>query len=103
MRSLDSARAAWQELQQYHSLQELKAAIRLDGNYSIATTGCRSLCWKGFLLFDALNTATWQRTLLSTRSAYDSLRSHFLRHLENAEEIAAGRDPLSDDAEVSLS
>ena len=102
MRSLDSAKRSWQELKRYQSLQELKEAVRLDGRTSIATEGCRSACWKAFLLFDTVDVSTWQRTLASARSAYSSLRSHCLRHLENPDELEAGSyDPLGGDADVS--
>ncbi|KAK3723493.1 hypothetical protein LTR37_001745 [Vermiconidia calcicola] len=101
MRSLDSARDAWQEFKQYQTLQDVKVAVRLDGSSSIATSGCRSVCWKAFLLFDTLDTTEWQRTLSSTRSAYNSLRAHFLRHLEDRDEWVAGQDPLSGESEAS--
>ena len=103
MRSLDSARGSWQELKQYQSLAELKEAVRLNGNISIATEGGRSACWKAFLLFDSLDVSIWQRTLSSSRSAYNSVRSHFLRHLENQDELEAEYDPLAQDSEVSES
>lgn len=101
MRSLDSARDSWSELTSYASLKELKEAVRLDGDTSIASAGNRSACWKVFLLFEDLNTTTWIRTLSSTRSAYNSLKSHFLRHIENPDELTAGYDPLSEETEVS--
>lgn len=101
MRSLDSARDSWQELKQHQSLKDLKEAVRLDGRSSIATGGCRSACWKAFLIFDSVDMTAWQRTLSSSRSAYNSLRSHCLRHLENPDESGAGNDPLGDDLEVS--
>lgn len=101
MRSLDDARLAWTELTSFATLKDLKEAVRLDGDSSIATTGNRSACWKVFLLFEDLNTTTWIRTLSSTRSAYNSLKSHFLRHIENPDELTAGYDPLSGETEVS--
>jgi TBC1 domain family protein 5 len=101
MRGLDDARAAWEEVRQYQSLRDLKEAVRLDGDLSIATAGGRSTCWKLFLLFDSLETATWVRTLSSTRSAYNSLRTHFLRHIENPDELTTGYDPLSGETDVS--
>lgn len=101
MRSLESARLGWQVVKRYTSLQELKEAVRLDGGTSIATEGCRSACWKAFLLFDTLDVTTWQRTLSSSRSAYNSLRAHFLRNLEESEDPDVAYDPLSEDPEVS--
>ena len=102
MRDLERARESWQEVKQYGSLRELSDAVRLNGSSSIATRGCRSACWKTFLLFDTLDTTIWPRTLSSSRSAYNSLRTHFLRHLENPDELALGYDPLSEETEVSV-
>lgn len=98
MRRLADAKESWQELQQYPSLAELKEAVRLDGHISAPNNGLRSACWKAFLLFDNVDTASWPRTLLSSRSAYNSLRLHFLRHIENPEEQA---DPLAEETDVS--
>lgn len=101
MRSLEHARTSWQELHQYKSLRQLKDAVRLsDGRTSIATRGLRSACWKAFLLFDTLDLDEWQRTLASSRSAYNSLHAHFFRFVENPDADSAGLDPLSQDTEV---
>ena len=101
MRDLESARRSWHELKQCQSLRDLREAVRLDGSSSIATTGCRSACWKAFLLFDTLDTTSWTRTLSSSRSAYNSLRFHFLRDPENDDEGGSSYDPLHEDAQVS--
>lgn len=102
MRSLQNASASWQELKRYHSLPELREAVRLDGRTSAAEgAGLRSACWKAFLLFDTVETSTWPKTLASSRSAYNSLRMHFLQYLDDLEERDVGYDPLSEDAEVS--
>lgn len=98
MRSLDSARDGWEELKQYRDIQALRIAVRLDGHSSAPSSGLRSACWKAFLLFEDIDTAQWPRTLLSSRSAYNSLRMHFLRQIENPDEHA---DPLSDETDVS--
>jgi len=100
MRSLESATASWSVLRSYRKLGDLKQAVRIEGHTSpAASAGLRSACWKAFLLFDSLDISTWARTLVASRSAYDSLRMHFLSHLENPE--AFGNDPLSDGGEVS--
>lgn len=101
MRSLDDARAAWETLRQYDSIQDLRVAVRLDGQDSIATAGGRSACWKVFLLFEDLDASSWIRTLSSTRSAYNSLRTHFLRDFGGAGELNADFDPLSGETDVS--
>ena len=102
MRGFESAKDSWEALKQYNSLRQLKDAVRLEGESSIATAGCRSACWKAFLLFDSVNFSTWPRTLSSSRSAYDSLKTHFLRHLDNPDELAAAYDPLTEDTDVSI-
>lgn len=98
MRSLDAARDSWEELKHYRTLPALREATRLDGHSSAPTNGLRSACWKAFLLFDDVDTPTWPRILLSSRSAYNSLRTHFLRPLHHPDELA---DPLSDETDVS--
>ena len=103
MRSLESARDVWTEFKRYQMLQELKVAVRLDGSSSLATIGGRSACWKVFLLFEDLDTSSWIRTLNSARSAYNSLRSHFLQSVEDAGDSGAPYDPLSEKTDVSYS
>lgn len=101
MRSLEVARESWQELQQYSTLRDLKNAVRLESNSSAATTGLRSVCWKIFLLFDdTLESSEWLRILAASRSAYNSLRQHFFRFIDNPDDVGAQVDPLSQDAEV---
>jgi len=99
MRSLNSASSSWQDLKQYHTLTELKQAIRLDGRTSTAataTTSLRSMCWKAFLLFESVEADEWPRALLSSRSAYNSLRLHFLRRLEDPDDGDADFDLLGE-------
>ncbi|EMD00564.1 hypothetical protein BAUCODRAFT_173922 [Baudoinia panamericana UAMH 10762] len=101
MRTLQDASASWQELKQYSTIAELEEAVRIDGGHfsPAAAAGLRSVCWKAFLLFDSVDAVTWPKTLASARSAYDSLRMHFLRHLENPDDMEGGQDPLSADSE----
>ena len=101
MRDLDSARASWQELKQSSTLSELRLAVRIDGHISLATAGGRSACWKAFLLFDSFDSTSWIKTLQSSRSAYNSLRAHFLRLLDSPGDLATASDPLSEDSHVS--
>lgn len=101
MRSLESASASWTELRSYGTLDDLKRAVRIEGHTSATSSaGLRSACWKIFLLFDSLDMSTWVRKLAASRSAYDSLRMHFLGRLENPDIFA--NDPLSDCGEVSF-
>ncbi|KAK1063826.1 hypothetical protein LTR74_009156 [Friedmanniomyces endolithicus] len=100
MRSLQDASASWQDLKQYKTLKDLQEAVRLDGGHTspAASSGLRSACWKTFLLFDSVDTLTWPRTLASSRSAYNSLRMHFLSQLDNQDELS---DPMDDEADCA--
>lgn len=103
MRSLEHARESWQQLQQYRTLRELKDGVRLEPHLKVESlTGFRSAAWKAFLLFDSVEVAEWQRTLASSRSAFNSLRTHFFRYLDHPEDVGAGAgfDPLTQDTEV---
>jgi TBC1 domain family protein 5 len=106
MRSLEHARASWQELRKNKTLRDLKDGVRLEhGLHSLnagGSAGFRSASWKAFLLFDTLDVAEWKRTLTSSRSAYNSLRSHFFRFIDNPDDVGGGQDPLSQDFEVRL-
>jgi len=99
MRSFESAASSWQEIKQCPSLPSLREIVRLDGRTPVATAGLRSACWKAFLLFDSVDTDEWPLVLLSSRSAYNSLRLHFLRYLEDQEDGEA--DHLNEEVEVS--
>ncbi|KAM3415265.1 hypothetical protein BST61_g8795 [Cercospora zeina] len=100
-RSLDSARECWRAaaLHEYSTLRQLKDDVRLDGHASVATRGLRSCVWKVFLLFDTLDRAEWQRTLASSRSAYNSLHAHFVLPADHPGAAAAALDPLSQETE----
>jgi hypothetical protein len=98
MRSLESAVNSWREFKSYRTLEELKRAVRLEGHSSpVASANLRSACWKAFLLFENLDPAEWPRTLAAHRSAYDSLRTHFLNR---PQEDDSSRDVLRDQNEV---
>ncbi|MCJ1469655.1 hypothetical protein MMC07_008291 [Pseudocyphellaria aurata] len=49
-----------------------------------------------FLLFENLDKSTWKKTLSDSRSAYTSLREHFLRDIDHPDDLSA-IDPLTDD------
>ncbi|MCJ1398182.1 hypothetical protein MMC11_001379 [Xylographa trunciseda] len=51
---------------------------------------------QAFLLFENLDRSTWSKTLHDSRSAYSSLRDHFLRDIEHPDDLSAA-DPLADD------
>lgn len=101
MRSLEEARKSWQTLTACSSLADLKEHVRAPTLESSITS--RSIYWKTFLLFDSCDQSEWLRRLADSRSAYVSLRGHFLRAIENPDEVEADLDPLSEDVEVSRS
>lgn len=56
---------------------------------------------QAFLLFENLDRSTWSKTLRDSRSAYASLKEHFLRDITHPDDLSAA-DPLADDETVSL-
>ncbi|KAI0971634.1 rab-GTPase-TBC domain-containing protein [Xylaria arbuscula] len=101
MRSLSDAFARWQEtLKHSSSLADLQRAVKDDGLDSPCITGCRSVCWKAFLLSQTTHASNWTHALLESRSSYASLREHFLKYTKHPEYLTAGSsDPLADDAD----
>ncbi|KAI9050154.1 hypothetical protein LZ554_006295 [Drepanopeziza brunnea f. sp. 'monogermtubi'] len=98
MRSLDESRKRWQITTGHAaSLDCLKKSVRVDSEDSPCISGLRSVCWKTFLLFQSTEITTWSRALVDSRGAYTSLREHFLRFIENPDEIGSALDPLDDD------
>ncbi|KAI0439252.1 rab-GTPase-TBC domain-containing protein [Xylaria telfairii] len=99
MRSLADASSRWQEtLKHSSSLADLQRATKDDGPGSPCILGCRSVCWKAFLLNQTTHTANWAHALLESRSSYASLREHFLKYSKHPEYLTAGNsDPLADD------
>ncbi|KAI8947637.1 rab-GTPase-TBC domain-containing protein [Xylaria longipes] len=100
MRSLADASSRWQEtLKHSSSLADLQRATRDNGSGSPCISGCRSVCWKAFLLNQTTHTANWAHALLESRSSYASLREHFLKYSKHPEYLTAGNsDPLAEDA-----
>ncbi|PBP28711.1 RabGAP/TBC, partial [Diplocarpon rosae] len=91
----------WQiTLEHAVSLDSLKRSARVDSEGSLCVSGLRSVCWKAgltFLLFQTTETTGWSRALVDSRGAYASLREHFLRYIENPDEVGSALDPLDDD------
>lgn len=52
------------------------------------------------MLFQSTEVTGWSRVLVDSRSAYTSLREHFLRFIENPKEVGVALDPLDDDKNV---
>ncbi|KAI1078427.1 RabGAP/TBC [Whalleya microplaca] len=101
MRSLVESTTRWQEtLEHSSSLADLQRAVRDNGPKSPCISGCRSICWKAFLLNQTTNTTNWSHALLESRSTYASLRDHFLKYIKHPEYLTAGStDPLADDTD----
>jgi TBC1 domain family protein 5 len=121
MRQLATALSAWEELGKYSNLKALKSAVFEAKDELAVVTGLRSVCWKVrcgtsnirqslkahsyigiqiFLLFQNLDRASWPASLYNSRSAYESLRAHYLRAIEHPDEVGTAADPLDTDAEV---
>ncbi|KAI3336399.1 RabGAP/TBC [Xylariaceae sp. AK1471] len=100
MRSLVDASSRWQEtLKHSSSLADLQRAVKDNGPDSPCIAGCRSVCWKAFLLNQTTHTTNWTHALLESRSSYASLRDHFLKYIKHPEYLTAGNsDPLADDS-----
>ncbi|KAF4636678.1 hypothetical protein G7Y89_g1410 [Cudoniella acicularis] len=94
MRSLEESRKRWQVTRRHAtSFEELKTAVKADGDNSPCVSGLRS----AFLLFQSTEIKGWSRALADSRSAYSSLREHLLRFIENPDEVGSALDPLDDD------
>ncbi|KAI2637356.1 rab-GTPase-TBC domain-containing protein [Xylaria nigripes] len=100
MRPLADASLRWQEtLKHSSSLEELRRVVKENGSDSPCISGCRSVCWKAFLLSQTTHATNWTHALLESRSSYASLSEHFLKYIKHPEYLAAGNsDPLADDS-----
>ncbi|KIW25154.1 hypothetical protein, variant [Cladophialophora immunda] len=52
---------------------------------------------QAFLLYGPLSQGSWSKKLAESRSAYVSLRDHFLRFIEHPNDLHSSADPLADD------
>ncbi|APA10520.1 hypothetical protein sscle_06g052900 [Sclerotinia sclerotiorum 1980 UF-70] len=95
---MSEKRRRWQvTIKSASSLFELKKSVRIEGVDNPCRGGLRSVCWKTFLLFQSTEITTWTRGLEDSRSAYTSLREHFLRFIEHPNDLGSSLDPLDDD------
>ncbi|KAI1103763.1 RabGAP/TBC [Jackrogersella minutella] len=101
MRSLVDSTTRWQEtLKHSTSLVDLQLAVKDSSLNSPCISGCRSICWKTFLLNQTADITSWSHAILESRSTYSSLRDHFLRYIKHPEHLTtASCDPLADDAD----
>ncbi|KAJ8108960.1 hypothetical protein OPT61_g7803 [Boeremia exigua] len=98
MRPVAEAEKHWRQLDDFHSLTDLKIHVSSHQEPQI-TTGLRSVCWKIFLLFKTLDRSSWPNHLVDSRKTYDSLRTHYLRAIDHPDELESSVDPLSDNDE----
>ncbi|KAL9571266.1 hypothetical protein ACKAV7_004604 [Fusarium commune] len=98
--SLASLRSSrWRETQsQGAHLGDLRRAVRYNGPASPCISGCRSLCWKTFLLSTAAEGLSWSQVLDDERKLYAEKRDHFLKYIKHPEALAElNIDPLTED------
>ncbi|KAL6809203.1 RabGAP/TBC [Trichoderma sp. SZMC 28013] len=101
MRSLAETQARWQATQTHcASVEDLQNAVRHNGPSSPCLSGCRSVCWKIFLLSkDGDNIKIgWPQSLREKRESYNERRDHFLKFINHPEALTELTiDPLADD------
>ncbi|KAM7202104.1 TBC1 domain family member 5 [Naviculisporaceae sp. PSN 640] len=99
MRSLDEAKSRWEAtVTTRESVGELRRAIKFDGSANPCQTGCRSVCWKAFLLFRDEAPANWSKILRESRDFYSLVCAEHLRFIKHPEQLTAlSIDPLADD------
>ncbi|KAK5098140.1 hypothetical protein LTR70_004385 [Exophiala xenobiotica] len=97
MRQLQDIEKRWSILFNTSIAVDLRQATRDDGDFDPCEDGLRSVCWKSFLLTGPLSKASWSRKLKDQRSGYASLRDHFLKYIDNPNDLHSSADPLADD------
>ncbi|OKL60659.1 hypothetical protein UA08_04223 [Talaromyces atroroseus] len=78
---------------------DIRQAVKSEDGENPCENGLRSVCWKVFLLCEDLDRPEWTSRLSDTRSAYESLRNHFLKYIKHPNEIQSTIDPLAEDEE----
>jgi TBC1 domain family member 5 len=56
--------------------------------------------YQALLLYDNLDLSTWPQRISDSRSAYSSLKDHFLKYIEHPDNLDSTVDPLAEDEEV---
>ncbi|KAL7946231.1 RabGAP/TBC [Trichoderma barbatum] len=101
MRSLAETQARWQAtLTHCASVEDLQNAVRHNGPSSPCLSGCRSVCWKIFLLSKDGDDGkpNWSQSLREKRELYGERRDHFLKFINHPEALTELTiDPLADD------
>ncbi|OJD20343.1 hypothetical protein ACJ73_08322 [Blastomyces percursus] len=100
MKTVEEARKRWHSLfSGRSSLAELKQELKSKDGDRLCENGLRSVCWKAFLVHQNLDTASWPAEISNSRTAYQSLREHFLRYIEHPDDLPSTADPLAEDDE----
>ncbi|ODA82773.1 hypothetical protein RJ55_01282 [Drechmeria coniospora] len=101
MRSLEAARARWDATNKSgSSVADLRRAVEENGPLSPCLSGCRSICWKAFLLSREAPDVSWAQAVRSGRRDYGEKRDRFLKFIEHPEALTElVVDPLADDPE----
>ncbi|OAT08726.1 TBC domain-containing protein [Blastomyces gilchristii SLH14081] len=100
MKTVEEARKRWHSLfSGRSSLAELKQELKSKDGDKLCQDGLRSVCWKAFLVHQNLDTASWPAEISNSRTAYQSLREHFLRYIEHPDDLPSTADPLAEDDE----
>ncbi|KAK0389508.1 hypothetical protein NLU13_3083 [Sarocladium strictum] len=101
MRPLEESRMRWREtLAHSATMEDLQRACKSNSASSPCVTGCRSVCWKTFILSENGSTSSWIQILRDGRAAYSKDRDRllqFIKHPEALNDLAI--DPLADDAD----
>ena len=92
-------RSRWKEtVKNSSSAAELQRAVRFNGPASPCVSGCRSVCWKTFLLFQDFPDTPSYQILGELRASYSNLRSEHLKFIKQPELLVhLTVDPLADD------
>ncbi|KJZ78930.1 hypothetical protein HIM_01703 [Hirsutella minnesotensis 3608] len=101
MRSYEETLSRWQATKDSgDSVARLQRAVRENGSSSPCLSGCRSVCWKTFLLSRDASLAGLPQILRSGRLSYGRERERLLRFIEHPETLRQVTiDPLTDDPE----
>ncbi|KAK0722744.1 rab-GTPase-TBC domain-containing protein [Lasiosphaeria miniovina] len=99
MRSYAEAKSRWAEtLRHGPGIADLQRAVGSNGDASPCLSGCRSVCWKAFLLFQHAPTDQWPHMLRELRGSYTSVSDQHLRFIRHPKQLAdLSFDPLADD------
>ncbi|EXJ95876.1 hypothetical protein A1O1_01001 [Capronia coronata CBS 617.96] len=97
MRTFQDIQRRWTSLFNTSIGVDLRQALRDGDGFDPCEDGLRSVCWKAFLLYGPLSQLSWSKPLAESRSAYVSLRDHFLRFIEHPNDLHSSADPLADD------